>query len=233
MPYCWNCRIKLEEDTDLCPKCGEKLGKLSDELTAQSALLDFYSDRAVAHASFLLASIFGLVALLTIVQEMISAPSPTILIHISLVSFVILSYAGYHTFRKFGHYAADANNLVWQIQTHAPKSKEWVDEIASKARRELPFTWILDRITDEKWRALALSLPYAFFMTVLSSIVYLQSKDTSVKLSWVLAIVALFISIFVFLEPIRTLLEPIYTLILRASKFFKSKISARRKGEVT
>lgn len=42
--------------------------RITNILTARSAILDFYSDRATSFASFFVASIFGLVTMLAIVQ---------------------------------------------------------------------------------------------------------------------------------------------------------------------
>lgn len=77
-------------------------------LTARSALLDFYSDRAVAFASFFLASIFGLVTVLAIVQGI---EDSVFLISISLFLFWAFAYAGYYTFQRFRFYADIASKL--------------------------------------------------------------------------------------------------------------------------
>lgn len=76
-------------------------------------LLDFYSDRAVAHASFLVASIFGLFTLLTIIQQLdvhlmlLSVP----LFWWSVPIFFVFSYLGYYTLLRFGFYARIAQKL--------------------------------------------------------------------------------------------------------------------------
>lgn len=73
-----------------------------------AALLDFYSDRATAHASLFVASIFGILTLLALVQNFNS----NTLIFISIIAYFIFSYLGYHTLVRFGFYADIAQRLA-------------------------------------------------------------------------------------------------------------------------
>lgn len=59
----------------------------SDTIAARSALLDYYSDKAAAFGGFFLASIFGLISMLAIVQGISCNhhPTPGVLIGIILV----------------------------------------------------------------------------------------------------------------------------------------------------
>ena len=92
----------------------DKKDDIANILTARSALLDFFSDRAGSFASFFVASIFGLATLLTIVQG-IKRNNPLeygALIVVSFVVYVAFASAGYHTFKRFVHYADIADRLV-------------------------------------------------------------------------------------------------------------------------
>lgn len=85
-------------------------------LTARSALLDFYSDRAVAFASFFLASIFGLVSTLAIFQGI---EGSVFLVLGSLILYWTFAYAGYFTFRRFSFYAGIADRLRGSLEESA------------------------------------------------------------------------------------------------------------------
>lgn len=73
-------------------------------------LLDFYSSRAVAHASFFVASIFGLVTFSSITSQAFKISGffyvPAFLL------FLGLAYMGYHALMRFGFYAAIAQNIT-------------------------------------------------------------------------------------------------------------------------
>jgi hypothetical protein len=75
----------------------------NDSLSRISALIDFYSDRAVAHASFLIASIFGLVSFLSLETTPDWA---------SIFFFLGFSYVGYFTLIRFGYYADISQKLT-------------------------------------------------------------------------------------------------------------------------
>jgi hypothetical protein len=79
----------LQEDDQILDK---KLG-----------LLDFYSSRAVAHASFFIASIFGLIAFSTITSDALKING---LFYIpAFLLFFGLAYFGYYALMRFGFYA--------------------------------------------------------------------------------------------------------------------------------
>jgi len=92
--------------------------RIANILTARAAILDFYSDRAGSFTSFFVASIFGLVTLLAIVQgthREVAHNNPLyygVLIVISIVIYIAFAYAGRHTFERFAHYADIADKLV-------------------------------------------------------------------------------------------------------------------------
>ncbi len=77
-----------------------------DKISSLSAILDFYSDRAIAHASFFLASFFGLFTVLQIQQN------PTLG---WAILYWILFLAGLYTLNRFGYYASFAQKLMEKL----------------------------------------------------------------------------------------------------------------------
>ncbi len=74
-------------------------------------LLDFYSSRAVAHASFFIASIFGLVAFSSMTSTAFS-----ISLKFYFPAFLLffgLAYLGYHALTRFRFYAAIAQHITY------------------------------------------------------------------------------------------------------------------------
>jgi len=96
--------------------------RIANMLTARSALLDFYSDRAVAFASFFVASIFGLVTTLALIQRIeiekgnlgnLSACWLDLAAIVgSLVAYVFFAYAVQYTFKRFAMYSSIADHLA-------------------------------------------------------------------------------------------------------------------------
>lgn len=76
-------------------------------ISRAGALLDFFSDRAVAHASFLVASVFGLLTMSTIIQEL-----GILWVWASVFLFFAFSYIGYFTLVRFGCFADISEKLA-------------------------------------------------------------------------------------------------------------------------
>lgn len=79
-----------------------------------AALLDFYSDRATAHASLFVASIFGLVTVLAIIQAFILSNNQfdRWIIWGSEFLFFIFTYVGHYTLNQFSYYANISQRLT-------------------------------------------------------------------------------------------------------------------------
>ena len=86
---------------------------------ALAGLLDFYSDRAEAHASFLLACFFGAFTLLAIVQS-VEDISLTIL---SVMPYGMIALVGFHCLQRFSFYAAMAEKIKDKIATYVEGEK--------------------------------------------------------------------------------------------------------------
>lgn len=80
-----------------------------DEDSIIGDLLDYYSSRAVAHASFFIASIFGIVTLSAVIQQL---SENVCFLFLSMLLFFGFSYVGYFTMIRFGFYADLAASLA-------------------------------------------------------------------------------------------------------------------------
>ena len=96
------------------------------------ALLDFYSDRAVAHASFFVASIFGLVTMSAIVLQL----EDKLFAWISIPLFFAFSYLGYFTLVRFGFYADISERLTVGLKRDETLGETLVFEEEEKTLRE-------------------------------------------------------------------------------------------------
>jgi hypothetical protein len=86
----------------------------SDKAVAEvAALVDFYSDRAVAHASFFVASIFGTLTFLALVTTL-QKPVNEFYYLVSILLFLGFAYMGYFTLVRFGYYASISDYLTWR-----------------------------------------------------------------------------------------------------------------------
>jgi len=121
-------------------------------LNALVGLLDFYSDRAVAHASFLVACVFGLFTILALVQNMEFIPN--LLLKIFLILISIASYGGIcliadWCLRKFGSYATAASYYSFLVDEYAEPEK-FVMEIEKKGvRRKVTLKQLIDETFDK------------------------------------------------------------------------------------
>ena len=172
-------------------------------LTAKiSALLDFYSDRAVAHASFLVASVFGLVTLSAMIQEL----SNHTLVLISLPLFLGFSYTGYFTLLRFQYYACIAHALVDHgLKEDATMSAIPLDENTLLQYRQkqsqfyeallfpkklFKFVDTHVRISDRKVTRIILMTIYWGVIILLSIFVYSKFWDSlSAFVSWMISFV--------------------------------------------
>ena len=84
-----------------------------NKIAARSALLDFYSDRAVSFGGFFLVSLFGLVTMLALVQGIESSRDlvTTSMVGLSLIPFLIFAIMGYAAMQRYIHYAGIASDI--------------------------------------------------------------------------------------------------------------------------
>ena len=135
----------------------------NDTIAARSALLDFYSDRCVAFGGFFIASIFGLLTVLSLAQG-INCGDASLqfqLIVLSWVAYGFFGYIGFYVLRNFSYYANFANILeggtgdpealrsyaklnditYWKQEKDKPKEKigfsDYMTEISAKRNNSL------------------------------------------------------------------------------------------------
>jgi len=89
----------------------EPMSEKDVPVSALSALLDFYSDRATAFASLFVASIFGLVTLSAIIQNYIDGNFYWYII--SLFPFIGFAVSGYFTWYRFCFWADMAHKMEY------------------------------------------------------------------------------------------------------------------------
>ena len=116
----------------------EKLEKTDYEIV--SALLDFNSDRAEAHAAFLVACVFGLFALLSVLEDSPKG-SPNIVAY--SVAYLILWSGGIWEVFNFYRYATRADHFRRLVRDTKPSLFEKPIENVEKRRAEKSFLFRL------------------------------------------------------------------------------------------
>jgi len=97
-----------------------------EELTILSGLLDFYSDRATAHAGFVVAEIFGLYTLLFSGRN--TLPS-----EIFFLAFSALVVFNIYSFMNFGYYAESADFVRKKLE--GQRKEKYLEERKSDLGR--------------------------------------------------------------------------------------------------
>ncbi|MDH5451128.1 MAG: hypothetical protein OEX77_09600 [Candidatus Bathyarchaeota archaeon] len=115
----------------------------STDYEALSALLDFHSDRAVAHASFLVACIFGLFTVLSL----INGENLSIDLIYSVVYYILL-FGGLYALFNFNLYATKAVDVKSVIEKHKTLLMEQI--IWRKPKAMKLHNAIRDRIEGHK-----------------------------------------------------------------------------------
>lgn len=124
-----------------------------DKIAETSALLDYYSGRAVAHASFFVASIFGILTFAGIVANFKELPTLPIIvgsIHLQLhlqliigtILFIAFAYMGYNSLITFNHYASLSNDIAAYPIKEKQLSDDWGWVIPLGKHRESQEKWI-------------------------------------------------------------------------------------------
>ena len=99
-----------------------------------SVMADFYSDRAVAHASFFLASFFGLFSILALAQS-----NQDSLKWIWAIPYWLLFLGSLYTFTNFSLYATYAEGIIQQASMY--DVKEVRDAIERTQKTHLILKW--------------------------------------------------------------------------------------------
>ena len=85
----------------------------SNKISARSALLDYYSDRAVSFSGFFLASIFGLLTMMALVQgiECNDVTIQSVFLILSVFPVFTFAYMGWYVMKRFSYYVEIANKI--------------------------------------------------------------------------------------------------------------------------
>ena len=97
-----------------------------------TAMVDFYSDRAVAHASFFLASLFGLFSVLSLAQNQHTLKC------VWAIPYWLLFLGSLYTFVNFSFYATYAQKITEEADMY---EVEKVKKALKRARRNLILNW--------------------------------------------------------------------------------------------
>jgi len=102
----------------------------SNESTVLTGLLDFYSDRATAHASFTVAGIFGIYAVLFATDGL---PPKAF-----LVAYVALLIINVYSFLNFGYYALLADIVRDKLENKLEDNLEFGRQVAKELKVRSP-----------------------------------------------------------------------------------------------
>jgi len=108
-------------DHEIEPHKDETYLEMTDvELTAIAGNLAFFSDRAVAFASFLVASIFGVFTLLSLIERNFW--------FLYLIPYIPLTLVGDHCLKRFKYYAAISDKIREVISRYSKFHKIKISE---------------------------------------------------------------------------------------------------------
>ena len=108
-------------------------------ISALTAVLDFFSDRATAHASFFLAFLFGLFSILSIVADQQGTSIRTEW----LIPYWILFAMGLYELIRFNYYATYAQRLMEATLELSGRAQIIYEKTFSKVGRRL--TWVVEK----------------------------------------------------------------------------------------
>lgn len=141
-----------------------------EAITVLAGLLDFHSDRATAHASFIVASIFGLYAILFSFNTYFA--NDNVGIAVFVITYIFLALFSFYSFLNFSRYASIAN-AIQQIMEREYCLKDNVirEKLASieKIKKETSFfvkkrTKLL--LNFQQWKGKIPTLIVAWIITV-------------------------------------------------------------------
>lgn len=190
-----------------------------------AALVDFYSDRAVAHASFFVASIFGTLTFLALVATLPKPVNESIYL-VSILLFAGFSYMGYFTLVRFRYYASLSDHLtkkglqretVFKRHHYDFKQKEKNQELMLPPRMLMK----IGEKTGSKAGLVFLYLVYWIGIILGGAVVFQRF--------WTLAGNIIFHWLFWFLTSVIPILT--LTLIIPSALYYREKRRQEKEGE--
>lgn len=113
-------------------------------------LLDFDSDRATAHASFVIASIFGIYALLSAFKFFDSCIGK-IVFGLTYILLVCLSFYSFLNFSKYASSAEKTREVMMNNYLIGARAEQIKKELRRRDKHEGIFKKIRDKLDDNAW----------------------------------------------------------------------------------
>ena len=146
----------------------------------------------MAHASFFVASVFGIVTFSAIIQQLNEKNATPI--WMSMVLFLGLAYTGYFTLARFNYYADLAEKLATEglkqrdimkkiKMTSKPNIKNLDEYFKEKTRKEGDYLLLKKLLYSGRWSDLALGVGYWAGIFFLGFIVYERFRVAILGLS--------------------------------------------------
>ena len=145
-----------------------------DECTILAGLLDFYSDRATAHASFVVAATFGIYTFLFSVNNVDITNNSGALLVFFLISGSLIGLDLY-SFLNFSKYASISHLIQFKLIERMYESpKKYSDEILSLLKRDFPMVHIFVKITGHRYfyKLKPILLSMGIFLTTILPIIF-------------------------------------------------------------
>ena len=176
----------------------------SDRLTILVGLLDFFSDRATAHASFVVATIFGIYTIL------FAKINGVLLQEVFVLAYLALAVIDIYSFLNFGYYASVASEIRYQLMGY------YSDDI--------------ERTIQNNLRRHRLYYSFRWFR---SGINYKSLKFLLILVLWLSAVVLPFVAVLNLLPPevwyvICYFIIPIIVGIIMVFGFVRGYVLAKR-----
>ena len=140
----------------MCPDKNDEKGNndgKNSRVEALAGVLDFHSDRTEAHASFLVACVFGLFTLLAIAQDL----ENTWLTLFSIVPYGVIVLVAFHCLERFTYFAGIAEKLKVVLDIYAKPEKILIDKkgnIISLTGEKIPIETKGNIISLKEYRSL-------------------------------------------------------------------------------
>jgi hypothetical protein len=151
----------------------------SENCTVLTGLLDFYSDRATTHASFVVAATFGLYTILFSMNGNI--PKTILSIIVIVVVYSLLVLLDIYSFFNFGYYAMLANITKTELEEAKFKNLEETEKYYKALEKEVAnrssfYSFFSEKIKDNESffaRNKILIFGIVWFATVILPFIYI------------------------------------------------------------
>jgi len=151
----------------------------SEDCAVLTGLLDFYSDRATTHASFVVAATFGLYTILFSMSSNIPKTFWSILIIIVVYSSLVM--LDIYSFFNFGYYAVLADITKDELEQYRFKNPEQIKKYYKKLndeilRRSRFYYFFVEKVKDSRSFISRKKIPIfgiVWFITLILPFIYI------------------------------------------------------------